>query len=91
MIDIEKTIEAADVEMKKFADAELVLKFPLIKAVNLCSLVQLALRHPEIPELSRANGRKFCDELISLVDRASPGLASFMRLGDDPRYNMKKE
>jgi hypothetical protein len=91
MIDIEKTIEAADAEMKKFADAEVVLKFPLIKAVNLCSLVQLALRHPEIPEASRANGRKFCDELIELVGRASPLLADFMRLGDDPRLDTTKE
>jgi hypothetical protein len=90
MIDIEKTIEAADAEMKKFEGAEVVLKFPLIKAVNLCSLIQLALRHEEIPELSRANGRKFCDELIELVGRASPLLADFMRLGDNPKYDQKK-
>jgi hypothetical protein len=94
MIDINKTLKMAGEEMERLKDAELVVKFPLVKAMTLLSLVQLALRHPEADKetaAAMAVGRQFVAEMIDLIGRASPKLADFCRLGDNSKYDHKKK
>lgn len=90
MIDVQKTIEKAEAEIERMGDGEFVMKIPIVKVVSLCSVIQLALRHPEMPEPTRSVTRTFVDNLIDVVERASPDLAALMRLGDDPLYDKKK-
>jgi len=86
MIDIPKTLALAEKEMERLRDAEIVLKFPLVQMVTLISMVQLSLRNPDAPETASRIARKFCDELIDLIGRASPELADFCRLGDENTF-----
>jgi hypothetical protein len=85
MIDTDKIISLAVKEMERLQDSDVILKMNIIQAVKIIALVQLALRHPDLPEENKTFGRKFTDSLIELIERPSPDLAAFCRLGWDDK------
>ncbi len=87
MIDIHKTLDMAEKEMQRLKDAPIVLRCRLVDMVSLVAVVQLALRHPGLPDRSKEIARQFIDNLAGLIGEVSPGLADFVRLGDKPEYD----
>ena len=75
-----------DLEKLDAIDVPITLGGP--EAVQLVALVQLVLRHPNLPPTSRAFGRQFCDGMIEALEQAVPGVGDFLRLGDNPDYDV---
>ena len=84
MIDVEKTIAAAGAELDRLEGAQITIVISPTKAVAILSLIQLALRYPEMPIETRTAATQFKDNLVDLISRASPILGDFCRLGDNP-------
>jgi hypothetical protein len=88
MIDAQKVVQQAAAEMERLGDAEIILKMNVVQAVRVISMVQLALRHPAVPDENKKFGRSFTDNLIELIERVSPDLAGFCRLGYNDVYDV---
>jgi hypothetical protein len=87
MIDVEKTLDVGTREMLKFRDHKIQLNIGLPDACVLVSQLQLALRHPENP--ARETVRLYCETIVAQVERLSKDLADFLRLGFDPKHDVK--
>lgn len=55
--------------------------------ITITSTLQLSLRHPKLPTLTRGVVRRFVDRVIDSIGEEVPDLAAALRLGDDPRYD----
>ena len=89
MIDNEKTIAAALQEMKRLESAggRVALDMPIPDLLIVVAHVQLALRHPR-KTVSSVRARELCDGIIGSIERLSPELAAFMRLGYNEKYDV---
>lgn len=90
MIDIAKTLAIAEKETNRLKDTHFVLELKLPTVATLISVIQLSLRHPEIPEQAKAIGQTFCDTIIEQISCESKDLGDFLKLGFDPKYDTKK-
>ncbi len=52
------------------------------------SCIQLALRHPNNTGPTAAVTRKWCDDVISMVEDVSPDLAVILRMGYASKHDM---
>jgi hypothetical protein len=89
MIDAEKVIQKSTQEMLKHHKVTVQLNVRLPDAVILVSHIQLALRHPEANSESSKMAREYAESIIGTVEKVSPDLADFMRLGFDKSHDLK--
>lgn len=52
--------------------------------------LQLALRHPDMPPLTRSTVRRFVDRLLDRIGDVQPEVSHHLRKGDDPTYDAHK-
>jgi DNA-binding transcriptional LysR family regulator len=65
---------------------EVLLRLDPVDAFYLIGVLQLALRHPELPETSRDCAERIKAALVALIAH-SPALAAVVRMGDDPFFD----
>lgn len=85
MIDLEKLLEDVEMEMERIKGTKFRIELNLETAISLCAMLQLALRHPQVSPAANETVkecRQFVDTMIELIERVSPTLAQFMRMGD---------
>ncbi len=75
-------------EMLKYRDQKILqLNIGLPDACILVSQLQLAITHPENP--AAETSRSHCEAIIGQIERLSKDLADFLRLGFDPKHDVK--
>jgi len=64
-------------------DKRVQMEFPLIGIVSIVALVQLSLRHPDLPPRTRQAGERFVETSIGMFDWVEPVVAEVLRRGND--------
>lgn len=62
-----------------------------LNAWMLIGLLQLVLRHPQLPSNPRAAARKLLDELVPAVSAGDAEIALLLRRGEDSDYDVQPE
>src|SRR6266436_4381588 len=89
MIDLAHILAIAERETNRLKDTHFHLELKLPSVMSIVAVIQLSLRHPDLPEEARTAGQTFCDTIIELISCESKDLGDFLKLGFDPKYDAK--